>query len=110
MMPRASKLGASHPPSRALASTHRRDFTVINAPVRPAWAIIGFPLVFDAEFLELCPNRRKPTLEDNDDLVANLGRREGGSGLGQRRCDQRGGAPRPGLSVQAAPDQAGETG
>jgi hypothetical protein len=66
-------------PSRALASTHRRDFTVINAPVRPAWAIIGFPLVFDAEFLELCPHGRKPTLEDIDDLVANLGRREGGS-------------------------------
>src|SRR4029077_9768161 len=32
------------------------------------------------------------------------------SGLGQRGCDQRGGAPRPGLSVQAAPDQAGQTG
>src|SRR6202011_3387276 len=47
--------------------------------VRPAWAIIGFPLVFDAEFLELCPHRRKPTLEDIDDLAANLGRREGGS-------------------------------
>jgi hypothetical protein len=41
--------------------------------------IIGFPLVFDAEFLELCPHRRKPTLEDIDDLAANLGRREGGS-------------------------------
>jgi hypothetical protein len=36
-------------------------------------------LVFDAEFLELCPHRRKPTLEDIDDLAANLGRREGGS-------------------------------
>ena len=32
------------------------------------------------------------------------------SGLGQRGGDPRGGAPRPGLSVQAAPDQAGETG
>src|SRR5690348_17210723 len=32
------------------------------------------------------------------------------SGLGQRGCDQPGGAPRPGLSVQAAPDQTGETG
>src|SRR4029077_15211585 len=27
------------------------------------------------------------------------------SGLGQRGCDQCGGAPRPGLSVQAAPDK-----
>jgi hypothetical protein len=58
-------------PSRALASTHRRDFTVINDLRPPAWEIIGFPLVFGAEFLELCPHRR--------DLVANLGRREDGS-------------------------------
>jgi hypothetical protein len=42
-------------------------------------AIIGFPLVFRAEFLELCPHRRQPALQDPDDLLANLGRRKGGS-------------------------------
>jgi hypothetical protein len=29
------------------------------------------------EFLKLYPHRRKPAFEDVDDLVANLGRREG---------------------------------
>jgi hypothetical protein len=36
-------------------------------------------LVFGAEFLELCPHRRQPALQDPADLVANLGRREDGS-------------------------------
>jgi hypothetical protein len=36
-------------------------------------------LVFVTELLELCPHRRKPALEDTDDPIANLGRREGGS-------------------------------
>jgi hypothetical protein len=36
-------------------------------------------LLFDAELLKLCPHGRKPTLENADDPVANLGRREGGS-------------------------------
>jgi hypothetical protein len=35
-----------------------------------------FTLAFRAEFFEFCPQRRDPTLEDIDDLVANLGRRE----------------------------------
>jgi hypothetical protein len=58
-------------------STQR--FVVSTASVRRAWAIIGFPLVFGAGIPELCPHRRKPALEDSDDLVADLGRREGGS-------------------------------
>jgi hypothetical protein len=37
------------------------------------------PLLFGAELLELRPHRRKPALEDADDPVANLGRRERGS-------------------------------
>jgi hypothetical protein len=37
------------------------------------------PLLFGAELLELRPHRRKPALEDADDTVANLGRRERGS-------------------------------
>jgi hypothetical protein len=36
-------------------------------------------LVFVTELLELCPHRRKPALEDTDDLVTNLGGRQGGS-------------------------------
>jgi len=32
-------------------------------------------LVLGTEFLELCPHLRKPTFEDIDDLVPNLGRR-----------------------------------
>jgi hypothetical protein len=34
---------------------------------------------FEPELLELCSHCRKSALEDADDLVANLGRREGGS-------------------------------
>jgi hypothetical protein len=45
---------------------------------RPAWSAAS-PLIFDAELLELCSHCRKSALEDTDDLVANLGRREGGS-------------------------------
>jgi hypothetical protein len=53
---------------------------LISTPsVRRAWAIIGFPLGFGAGIPELCPHRRKPALEDSDDLVADLGRGEGGS-------------------------------
>jgi hypothetical protein len=37
------------------------------------------PLLFGAELLEPRPHRRKPALEDADDTVANLGRRERGS-------------------------------
>jgi hypothetical protein len=36
-------------------------------------------LVFGTKLLELCPHRRKPTLEDADDLGANLGCRKTGS-------------------------------
>jgi hypothetical protein len=36
-------------------------------------------LLFDAELPELRPHCRKPALEDADDPVANLGRRERGS-------------------------------
>jgi hypothetical protein len=36
-------------------------------------------MVFGAEFFELCPHRRKPPLEDTDDLIADLGGREDGS-------------------------------
>jgi hypothetical protein len=36
-------------------------------------------LILDAELLELCSHNLKSALEDADDLVANLGRREGGS-------------------------------
>jgi hypothetical protein len=36
-------------------------------------------LIFDAELLELCSHNLKSALEDADDLVSNLGRREGGS-------------------------------
>ena len=36
-------------------------------------------MVFGAEFFELCPHRRKPSLEDTDDLIADLGAREDGS-------------------------------
>jgi hypothetical protein len=39
----------------------------------------GSPLLFGAEILELRPRCRKPALEDADDPVANLGRRERGS-------------------------------
>jgi hypothetical protein len=39
----------------------------------------GSPLLFGAELLELRPHCRKPALEDADDPVANLGRRERGS-------------------------------
>lgn len=35
--------------------------------------------VVSGRVFELCPHCHKPTLEDIDDLVANLGRREGGS-------------------------------
>ena len=40
------------------------------------------PLVFGTKLLELCPHRRKPALENIDNLIANLGRREGGSVYG----------------------------
>ena len=30
------------------------------------------PMAFGAEFFELCPHRRKPPLEDTDDLIADL--------------------------------------
>src|SRR6266446_5533229 len=46
-----------------------------NRPARSA----ASPLIFDAEFLELCSHSRKSALEDADDPVANLGRREGGA-------------------------------
>ena len=36
-------------------------------------------MAFGAEFFELCPHRGKPPLEDNDDLIADLGGREDGS-------------------------------
>jgi hypothetical protein len=36
-------------------------------------------LGFATKLLELCPHRRKPALENIDNLIANLGRREGGS-------------------------------
>jgi hypothetical protein len=36
----------------------------------------ALPMAFDTEFLELCPHRRKPPLEDTDDLIADLGGRE----------------------------------
>jgi hypothetical protein len=36
-------------------------------------------MAFGAEFFELCPHRRKPPLEDTDDLIADLGGREDGS-------------------------------
>jgi len=36
-------------------------------------------LIFDAELLELCSHCLNSALEDADDLVSNLGRREGGS-------------------------------
>jgi hypothetical protein len=35
-------------------------------------------LIFGTKLLELCPHRRKPTLEDADDLGANLGCRKTG--------------------------------
>jgi hypothetical protein len=35
--------------------------------------------VFDAELLQFCSHRRKPALENRDDVVADLGRREGDS-------------------------------
>jgi hypothetical protein len=44
-----------------------------------SWAIICFSGSIRRRVSELCPHRRKPTLEDIDDLVANLGRREGDS-------------------------------
>jgi hypothetical protein len=37
------------------------------------------PEVFAIEFFELCPHRRKPSLEYIDDLIADLGRGENGS-------------------------------
>jgi hypothetical protein len=40
---------------------------------------LALRVVFGAEFFELCPHRRKPALEDTNDLTADLGRREGGS-------------------------------
>src|SRR5215813_12931569 len=39
----------------------------------------ALPMAFGAEFFELCPHRRKPPLEDTDDLIADLGGREDGS-------------------------------
>jgi hypothetical protein len=36
-------------------------------------------MAFGAEFFELCPYRRKPPLEENDDLIADLAGREDGS-------------------------------
>ena len=42
---------------------------------RPTGRSSAFPLGF--EFLELNPHRRKPAFEDVNDLVANLGHREG---------------------------------
>src|SRR5437660_632088 len=39
----------------------------------------AFPVIFAAAFFELCPQCRKPVLEDIDDRVADLGRRKGGS-------------------------------
>jgi hypothetical protein len=60
-------------------SSIRNPFLVSTPPVCPAWAIIGFPLVFGGWIPELCPHRRNPALEDSDDVVADLGRREGGS-------------------------------
>src|SRR5215467_1742836 len=50
-----------------------------RAVIRAAGQLSIFPLIFGAEFFKLCPHRHKPALEDIDDLVANLGRREGSS-------------------------------
>jgi len=44
-----------------------------------SWAIICLSGGIRCRVFELCPHCHKPTLEDIDDLVANLGRREGGS-------------------------------
>jgi hypothetical protein len=43
------------------------------------WRSSALPMAFGAEFFELCPHRRKPPLEDTDDLIADLGGREDGS-------------------------------
>ena len=55
------------------------------APGQQCWSATkdgrssALPMAFGAEFFELCPHRRKPPLEDTDDLIADLGGREDGS-------------------------------
>src|ERR1700730_12283290 len=66
--------------SRLIAFRHRpslRGRHCRGAPLPPAGMVSGLPLRLDAELLELCSHRHKPALEDADDMVANLGRREG---------------------------------
>src|SRR5467141_1596016 len=74
---------AKSPPARALTGTGVHPPDGFHRYQRPPSGRHGrssaFPLVVGAEFLELCPHRRQPALEDTDDLVANLGRRESGS-------------------------------
>jgi len=48
-----------------------------QAPSRAG--LISSSLLFNAELLNLCPHCRKSALENANDLVANLGRRESGS-------------------------------
>ena len=71
------------------AVTHARTETAgvgMNAILRPPPSgrhgrSAASPLAFGTKLLELCPHRRKPTLENIDNLITNLGRREGGFGL-----------------------------
>ena len=57
-----------------------------SAATAPAWrlepALLGenfgpSPSVFEAELLALCPQRGEPLLERGNDVIADLGRREG---------------------------------